>query len=63
MTDGLEPPNDESLRASHQPQGERIASGFRVVSILTLLSRILGMVRDMAMAYAFGAGQEEQAIG
>lgn len=39
-----------------RPQGGRIAAGFRVVSLLTLLSRVLGMVRDMVMAYVFGAG-------
>jgi putative peptidoglycan lipid II flippase len=39
-----------------QPQGRRLASGFRIVSLLTIASRILGMARDMAMAWAFGAG-------
>lgn len=37
-------------------QGRRLATGFRVVSLLTFISRLLGMARDMAMAYAFGAG-------
>ena len=31
-------------------------SGFRLVSLLTLISRLLGMLRDAAMAAAFGAG-------
>lgn len=39
-----------------QPQRRRLAAGFRVVSLLTVASRILGMARDMAMAWAFGAG-------
>lgn len=33
-----------------------LASGFRVVSLCTLLSRILGLFRDMALAALFGAG-------
>ncbi|MGD9854963.1 MAG: murein biosynthesis integral membrane protein MurJ [Planctomycetaceae bacterium] len=33
-----------------------IGSGFRIVSIATLLSRILGLARDVAMAALFGAG-------
>ena len=31
-------------------------AGFRTVSFLTLLSRLMGLVRDIAMAGAFGAG-------
>lgn len=34
----------------------RLFSGLRVVSLCTLLSRILGMVRDMGMAVLFGNG-------
>lgn len=33
-----------------------ILSGLRVVGLLTFMSRVLGMVRDMAMAAVFGAG-------
>jgi putative peptidoglycan lipid II flippase len=33
-----------------------LAANFRIVSLCTLASRILGMARDMAMAYLFGAG-------
>lgn len=33
-----------------------IGSGFRIVSIATLLSRVLGLARDVAMAALFGAG-------
>ncbi len=34
----------------------RLASGFRVVSLFTLGSRLLGLLRDMGMAALFGAG-------
>ena len=33
-----------------------MASGLRTVSVLTFLSRVLGLVRDVAMAAAFGNG-------
>ncbi|REK20119.1 MAG: murein biosynthesis integral membrane protein MurJ [Planctomycetota bacterium] len=33
-----------------------LGAGFRVVSLCTLASRILGLLRDMAMAALFGAG-------
>lgn len=33
-----------------------LAANFRIVSLCTLASRVLGMARDMAMAYLFGAG-------
>jgi putative peptidoglycan lipid II flippase len=33
-----------------------VASGLRTVSVLTFLSRMLGLVRDVAMAAAFGNG-------
>lgn len=38
------------------PHGGSSFRGFRMISLLTLLSRLLGMVRDVAMAGAFGAG-------
>lgn len=38
------------------PQSRRRFSGLRTVSLLTLASRILGLVRDMAMAALFGNG-------
>jgi putative peptidoglycan lipid II flippase len=37
-------------------RGGQIGSGFRVVSIFTFASRILGLARDMVMAAMFGAG-------
>jgi putative peptidoglycan lipid II flippase len=53
-------PHDSATRSEAgpptQPQRGRLASGFRIVSLLTLASRILGMARDMVMAWAFGAG-------
>ena len=33
-----------------------LASGFRIVSLCTLLSRFLGLARDMTLASVFGAG-------
>lgn len=47
--------------APPRPEGRgqrtgRIASGFRIFSLLTLFSRVLGLVRDAAMAAVFGAG-------
>ncbi|MCH2210086.1 MAG: murein biosynthesis integral membrane protein MurJ [Fuerstiella sp.] len=43
--------------ADHQPAaGSRRLSGFSVVSGLTLVSRILGLGRDMLMAGLFGTG-------
>ena len=30
----------------------------RVISILTIISRIAGMARDMAFSYRFGTGSE-----
>ena len=56
MSDSTESQRIDDQADAPAAQGRRIASGFRVVSILTLLSRVLGMIRDMAMAYAFGAG-------
>ncbi len=42
---------------SEQKTGRvRLISGLRVVSLLTLLSRILGLVRDIGMATLFGNG-------
>ena len=41
---------------SHSRIG-RLFSGLRIVSICTLLSRVLGLVREMAMAALFGNGR------
>ncbi|MEZ6058225.1 MAG: murein biosynthesis integral membrane protein MurJ [Planctomycetaceae bacterium] len=38
------------------PHHSRRLAGFRLVSLATIASRVLGMVRDTAMASAFGAG-------
>ena len=56
MPDLTESQSADDRIASPRSQGRRIAAGFRVVSVMTLMSRVLGMLRDMAMAYAFGAG-------
>jgi putative peptidoglycan lipid II flippase len=42
--------------ADVRPEAGTAFRGFRAVSILTLASRVLGMLRDMTMAAAFGAG-------
>lgn len=55
---------DEALTGEVVPQStpsktssrQGILSGVRTVGLMTLLSRVLGMVRDMAMAAVFGAG-------
>lgn len=39
-----------------QNRSPQLFSGLRIVSLMTLLSRVLGMVRDMAMAAQFGLG-------
>jgi putative peptidoglycan lipid II flippase len=46
----------ESIESTQAGARAALASGFRVVSLCTLLSRILGLVRDMALAALFGAG-------
>lgn len=54
----LQAPSSEAARqGGHLPPVRgTIAAGFRVVSLSTLLSRLLGLVRDMALASLFGAG-------
>lgn len=42
--------------APEQRRVGRLMSGLRIVSLCTLLSRVLGMVREIAMAALFGAG-------
>ncbi|MBL8849583.1 MAG: murein biosynthesis integral membrane protein MurJ [Planctomycetaceae bacterium] len=42
--------------ASRRSAREGLASSFRIVSLGTLFSRILGLARDMLLASAFGAG-------
>jgi putative peptidoglycan lipid II flippase len=56
MPDSTESQRDDDQAIRPPSQGGQIASGFRIVSVLTLASRVLGMLRDMVMAYAFGAG-------
>ncbi len=43
-------------RGRTRAQRGLIGAGFRVVSLFTLLSRVMGLVRDMVMAGLFGAG-------
>ncbi|HAW26946.1 MAG TPA: murein biosynthesis integral membrane protein MurJ [Planctomycetaceae bacterium] len=53
------PPENASIKQSQVAAAEntrKLFSGLRVVSLLTLLSRILGMVRDIGMATLFGNG-------
>jgi putative peptidoglycan lipid II flippase len=51
--DGLSP---AGRQADARSESEGSLRGFRLVSLCTLASRVLGMIRDMAMAAAFGAG-------
>ena len=53
MDDGSVPLLEE---ASTNAGGDGLLSGWRIVSICTLLSRILGMLRESAMAWLFGEG-------
>lgn len=50
-----DPTATDDARRSHS-RSRSIGSGFRIVSVATFLSRVLGLVRDMAMAAVFGAG-------
>lgn len=47
---------------THAPHVRQIASAASIVSIATLCSRILGFVRDMAIAWLFGAGMMADAF-
>ena len=51
-------PEDADPDPTATPRAQRgvIGSGFRVVSLFTLLSRVMGLARDMLMAGLFGAG-------
>ena len=50
--------NGTTIHQSGEMHAQRsvIGAGFRIVSLFTLLSRVLGLVRDMLMASLFGAG-------
>ncbi|WP_417392840.1 murein biosynthesis integral membrane protein MurJ [Gimesia sp.] len=48
--------SSEQSRVAAVENTRKLFSGLRVVSLLTLLSRILGMVRDIGMATLFGNG-------
>ena len=54
MTNGSGPSHSKSVR--------QIASAAGIVGLATLLSRILGFVRDMAIAWLFGAGMVADAF-
>jgi putative peptidoglycan lipid II flippase len=49
---------DTERHAPDSQQVRRIASAAGVVGAATLLSRVLGFVRDMAIAWLFGAGMQ-----
>lgn len=52
----------EDRPGSHSQSVRQIASAAGIVGIATLLSRILGFVRDMAIAWLFGAGMVADAF-
>jgi putative peptidoglycan lipid II flippase len=57
----MSPPTDDRRAEPIAAQSGGVSApsslrGFRQVGLLTLISRILGMVRDVAMAAVFGAG-------
>lgn len=65
MTDRPPPPmeSEQNLdrnvnpdQAPHRFRQARLFAGLRIVSLCTLLSRVLGLVREMAMAALFGLG-------
>ena len=47
---------------SPAPSGDRLTRSAGVVSLATLTSRVLGLVRDQALAYRFGAGDAMDAF-
>lgn len=44
------------------PSGDRLARSAGIVSLATMTSRVLGLVRDQALAYRFGAGDAMDAF-
>jgi putative peptidoglycan lipid II flippase len=51
------PASNPSCAKPTEPAGtEHVSSGLRTVSLLTVASRVLGLVRDVAMAAVFGNG-------
>lgn len=44
------------------PPGDRLARSAGIVSLATMTSRVLGLVRDQALAYRFGAGDAMDAF-
>ncbi len=57
------PPADNAAESAEGPRGDRTGkrflrslAGLRLIGVLTLVSRILGMVRDIGMATLFGNG-------
>ena len=53
---GADLPSSSPLLDSEKTGRVRLMSGLRVVSLLTLLSRMLGLIRDIGMATLFGNG-------
>lgn len=57
MDADLEDPAQElDIEPPQRDARTSLVSGFRIVSLCTLLSRVLGLARDMALAALFGAG-------
>jgi putative peptidoglycan lipid II flippase len=53
----------EELPESHAPAGTTSTlAGVRLVSLCTLLSRVLGLLREVSMAWLFGAGNVSDAF-
>lgn len=48
--------NEEADNSPHPASAGGVFSGLRIVSLCTLLSRVLGLVRDVGMAMLFGNG-------
>ncbi len=46
---------------SRVPRGARLARSAVVISLATMSSRLLGLVRDLSLAYVFGAGNDMDA--
>ena len=49
------PPAAEAPEGAGEPQAARLATSAGIVGAATLASRLLGLVRDQALAYRFGA--------
>ena len=61
--DSATPAEENTLPTSHsQPTSDSLARSASVVGAATMVSRILGLLRDQTLAYVFGAGNAMDAF-